>query len=329
VHWESNGLLDMCRNPKVVSEEIASVNAGDVIVPGWQRLSYWEGEICQVDVHLSHFSDRDLRDSRLEWHLDLRPDLCGDYYGLRPVPASLTRIGKIRFEVPPVLKNSPVRLELRLFMRDGTLAASNHLELFFYPLLPDEALPARLFAPELASSLNSSGYQLVEDLETADGVVALTLTDRLRRYLLQGGRVLWLAESDKAQQTYLGSMKIYPRRETIWRGDWVSSLSWICQDRVFSGLPTNGLLNFAFADLTPEHIIKGLSPTDFAHRVHAGWAVGWLHKISGIVVEHTLGKGKLLISTFQLSKHLKTHPLAAILLRDMLKYLLQDGRGAS
>ena len=40
-HWESNGLLDMRRNPRVFHELFHIINADTVIVPKWQRLSYW------------------------------------------------------------------------------------------------------------------------------------------------------------------------------------------------------------------------------------------------------------------------------------------------
>ena len=41
VHWESNGLLDMCRNPKSYYEVIRQVNSPDVIVPEWERIAFW------------------------------------------------------------------------------------------------------------------------------------------------------------------------------------------------------------------------------------------------------------------------------------------------
>ena len=43
-HWESNGLLDMRRNPRVFHELFHIINADTVIVPRWERLSYWGGE---------------------------------------------------------------------------------------------------------------------------------------------------------------------------------------------------------------------------------------------------------------------------------------------
>ena len=40
VHWESNGLLDMCRNPKAYYDVIGQVNSPDAIVPtDWERIA--------------------------------------------------------------------------------------------------------------------------------------------------------------------------------------------------------------------------------------------------------------------------------------------------
>ena len=87
-------------------------------------------------------------------------------------------------------------------------------------------------------------------------------------------------------------------------------------------------MDFAFADLTPEHVITGLSPRDFASDVHAGLFVGWLHHIVALVAERRFGNGRLLISTFRLRDHMTNNPVAATMLRDMISHLLsKDERG--
>jgi hypothetical protein len=80
VHWESNGLLDMCRNPKTYFDVIGQVNNADAIVPtDWERIAFWEGERCEVRLALSHFSSSDLRGCRLEWNLDVWPEVHGSF----------------------------------------------------------------------------------------------------------------------------------------------------------------------------------------------------------------------------------------------------------
>ena len=49
VHWEANGLLDICRNPKAYYDVIGQVNSADAILPvDWERIAFWEGERCEV-----------------------------------------------------------------------------------------------------------------------------------------------------------------------------------------------------------------------------------------------------------------------------------------
>ena len=38
-HWESNGLLDMRRHPRVFHERFRTINGDTVIVPCWERVS--------------------------------------------------------------------------------------------------------------------------------------------------------------------------------------------------------------------------------------------------------------------------------------------------
>ncbi|MCZ7572596.1 MAG: hypothetical protein M5U01_28915 [Ardenticatenaceae bacterium] len=321
VHWECNGLLDMCRNPKAFYDVIGQINSADVLVPDWERVAFWEGERCGVQVALSHFSSADLRGSRLEWRLDCWPEISGTFEGLMPEPAELTRIGSVVFEAPRVEESVRARLELRLFDAAGALVTGNHHELYIFPRAAAEPVPRRLYAPSLAGALESLGYRLTDDLAGASLAVVETMTDELRSYLQSGGRVLWLAEARDSQQTPLGSLGIAQRRGRSWQGDWASNFSWLRQDRMFRDIPTGGTVDFAFADLTPDQVIVGLSPRDFAADVHAGLFVGWIHHTVALVAERRFGSGRLLASTFRLREHLQTNPVARIMFDDMLKHL--------
>jgi hypothetical protein len=148
--------------------------------------------------------------------------------------------------------------------------------------------------------------------------VVETLTDRWRSYLQRGGRVLWLAETPDAYQTHLGSWGLAARHGRSWQGDWASSMSWIRQDRIFQDLPTGGVVDFAFADLTPETVIVGLTPRDFAANVHSGLFVGWVHHVVALVAERRVDKGRLTACTYRLREHLGEHPVATIMMQDMI-----------
>jgi Glycosyl hydrolases family 2/Glycosyl hydrolases family 2, TIM barrel domain/Glycosyl hydrolases family 2, sugar binding domain len=322
VHWECNGLLDMHRNPKIYYDTIGRINSDVVIVPEWRRVAFWEGERVEIDLLVSNFSAADLRASRLEWRLDLRPEIGGVFAGLAPRLADTTPIGTVTFEVPALQRGVRARLELRLLDAAGGVASSNDQELYFFPrrlAAPADAPP--VYAPGLTEPLATLGYRPADDLASAGLAVSEIMTDELRWYLQSGGRVLWLATTDDAQQTDLGGLGITARQGRSWQGDWASNFSWLCQDRIFGDIPTGGLVDFAFADLTPDHVIVGLHARDYAADVHAGLSVGWLHDTVGLVAERRFGSGRLLTSTFRLRSRLGDHPVARIMLDDMIRHL--------
>jgi hypothetical protein len=315
----------MCRNPKAFYDAMAGINGADALIPEWKRVAYWEDERCEVSLTLSHFSESELEGARIEWHLDLFPEINGVLKRVKPQKAHITKLGKVAFNVPPLHESVRARLELRLIDAHGVEVTRNHQELYFFPRRLAQTPSLRVSAsPRLARQLQSLGYELTDDWETADLVVADKLTDEIRFFVQNGGRVLWLAESNDAQQSYLGPIEVVQRQGRRWQGDWASNMNWIRQDGMFGEIPSGGTVDFAFADLTPEHVITGISPRDFMANVHAGLFIGWLHHIVALVAEKRYGDGRLLISTFRLREHLATHPVAAIMLRDMIAHLSKE-----
>ena len=322
VHWESNGLLDMCRNPKAYFDVIRDINGADALIPvDWERIAYWEGERCEVRIALSHFSEQDLRGARVEWRLDLWPAIHGAFEQVPAQRAQLSQIGTAVFEVPPLEQSARGRLEMQLLDAGGHVVARNHHEMYFFPRVAESPEHTRIAAPglpRLAARLAAMGYEMVDAMADADLVVVETMTDELRWHAQNGGRVLWLAESSESQQAHLGTLGIAQRQGRSWQGDWASSMSWLRQDKIFRDIPSGGTVDFAFADLTPETVIVGLSPRDFAGNVHAGLFVGWVHHVVALVAERPVDRGRVMVCTFRLREHLGTHPVATLMMRDLI-----------
>ena len=121
--------------------------------------------------------------------------------------------------------------------------------------------------------------------------------------------MLFLAEQEDALQTYLPGVGLKARDGSPWQGDWASTLGW----HRFDELPTGGLVNFAFAGLTPDVVLQGFSARDFEQDVLAGLFVGWLHKPVPTIAKKRFAHGEMWISTFRLSHQLTKNPLAAYL----------------
>ncbi len=325
LHWEANGLLDYCRNPKSFYHLLANINSADALVPaGWDRVVFIEGERFELHLVLSHFSSADLNGSRVKWDLSGWPEIHGEFDNLNPVPAQANRIGTIAFQVPSVPDSRRAQVNFQVYDAAGQLVTQNYHEIYLFPQrFCDPLAKVRLAVsnPSLARRLETAGYEISEVPEPGTIAVVKTLTDDIRLFAQNGGRVLWLAEAEDCQETYLGALGIKRRHGHVWQGDWASSFSWLRQDKMFENIPSAGVVDFAFADLTPEHVIDGLRPRHFAAEVYAGLFVGWLHANVALVVDRQIGNGRLLICTFRLSSHLGTNPVARLMMHDMIAHL--------
>jgi hypothetical protein len=325
LHWECNGLLDMYRNPKIYHSRLKGINADDLLIPLWKRLAFAADETFEMAILFSHYSAVELKDAVLTWELvghDL-PALSEQVLVDGIVGYQLNELGVIHFDIPHVHHPRKARLKLRLVSGEKLIAEAEQ-ELYVFPT--DLALRAgtqdaaetqginTVYAPKFHSQLEQLDFSSVEDLSRADVAVVTTLDDASREFLLQGGRVLLLAETDDALQTHIPGIGIEPRTETPWQGDWASSFGW----HRFEDIPTGNVVDFAFADLTPEHVIHGFSPRDFAQNVYAGLFVGWLHKPIPTIARRRVGRGELLISTLRLAKNLEANPLARHLFAELL-----------
>ncbi len=315
VHWESNGLLDMYRNPKVHYSRLKTFNADDVLIPLWERLTYSAGETCAMKICFSHYSAVDIKEAMLEWEAtshDFR--VSGVQFPAADFsPFGVTELDFVSFETPRVEQPTTVRLELKLFSGQRLIATTEQ-EIYIFPELPSSGEGQPVFAPELQAPIEKLGYSITDDLSQAQVAVVTVLDDTLREFILHGGRVLLLAEDEDALQMHIPGLDIETREDTVWQGDWASSFGW----HRFDKLPTGGTVNFAFAGLTPEYVICNFSPRDFAFNVYAGLFVGWLHKPVPTIARRRAGQGEVLVSTFRLSKNLKTNPLAMYLFAELM-----------
>lgn len=326
VHWECNGLLDMYRNPKVYHARLKEIHAEDVLIPLWERLVFSAGEIVEMKVSFSHHSNAEIKEAALQWKVigeqlsvnsgQLSVGACARF--------GVTELGVVSFTVPPVDKPAKARLGLRL-VSGGNLVASTEQEFWIFPN-PSPArsgAPAktkrleRVYSPEFRTILEHLGYEAVGDLSQAELAVVSTLDDSYRDFLLGGGRVLLLAETDDALRTRIPGVGLVAREGSPWQGDWASSFGW----HRFESLPTGNVVNFAFADLTPNHVLHGFAPRDFALDVFAGLFVGWVQRPVPTIARRHVGRGALLISTFRLAKNIGSNPLAGYLFAELMKLI--------
>ncbi|MCC7361096.1 MAG: hypothetical protein IT317_16550 [Anaerolineales bacterium] len=318
VHWECNGLLDMQRRPKAYHDRLADLNADLVIVPAWTRTAYWAGEAIELNVSVSHGMGAPLRGAALAWRWP-----AGD--GRRPLPdleaGQVADAGALVLLAPEVSSATVQRLELEVLAADGRVAARSYLDLSLLPrpATPDPAVTLWADSPALADHLRGLGYAVTESAAAARVLVAQTLTPELLAAVRAGARLLLLADGPGVLAETLDGVRLAPRQDTLWSGDWASSFSWVRRQGPFAALPGGPLLDHSFDRVIPDYVIAGLMPLDFEANVHAGLLLGWVHKVVALAATMPAGRGQMVVTTFRLLQDAPgADPVATTLLHGLL-----------
>lgn len=352
LHWEANGLLNIWRKPKVFYHYLQQFQQQDIIFAAWTRLNYWEGDLCCVNVVVSHWSGLDVTGYSVEWNIS-ELGVSGTIPDVSVGQADSREVGRINFVVPPLTEASRMRLHLRLRDREGRIVSRNIQYLSFFPRA--YRLPVRTNGPiwvhdpfdiwDLEERLEECGYQVSRTAEGDNGTpprlaVVSRLDDRVAQFLEGGGTVLFLARSPAdvdAQVTQRTGIRIRDRRARIdestreknpWEGDWVSNFNWIKHDTVFERIPrtvdsplSGELLDMQYYRVIPNQVLLGWhNERDFAD-IQSGMVVGWVHAPVNLMAQCRWGNGRLLATTFKLESAFGDDPVATVLLHNLIGYL--------
>jgi hypothetical protein len=327
-HWECNGLLDMLRRPKAHYQALGSLNADTLVIPRLARRALRSGENVQLELHLSHYGREALANATLEWQLAPKDGggpaaarLGGRVLGLDAEPATVRSLPPLLFAVPEVTRPEAARLELLLRDESGAIAGRNHLDLALFPAGQPTGRMIACLDNDLATQLEAAGYRVAVPALGEVPLVVTALDEAVRRWLQQGGRVLFLAETPAALQTALPRLELKQRKGTPWWGDWASSFAWLRQELIGGAIPGDGRFDFTFANVVPETVIASTRVRDFEADVLAGIFVGWLRRPAGLSQRYHVGKGELIVTTLKLKDNLAVDPLAATLFDDHLRLL--------
>jgi len=316
VHWECNGLMDMLRNPKKQFDQFSEINNDDILIPIWERLVYSSTETGLFKFIFSHYSSIPVIDAIFNWKMMESKSVieCGQIKNINCDSYQVIEIGELEISCPEI--KSPTRFTLMFdLIVEGKMIAKNHLELIILPQDRHPQINIKIHSPDIAPVLINPDYKYLNEASHSDLVITTNLDDSFREFLLSGGRILFLADNDDALNTYIPGLQISSRVGTPWQGDWASSFGW----HTFDDIPTNHAVDFTFSDLTANHIINGIPAHDFQNNVFAGIFVGWLHKPIPTIARLRVGKGELIISTFQLTENLTKNPLARYLLQNLIE----------
>lgn len=129
-YWESNGLLDFNRCPKVYHAEFPTINAPDVLIAQLDRYSTWDDQAVPAQLHSSHFGAADWTGGSLTWTAD-------GLNGQSDVPAqargSVMPYGVTRWHMPTVDRATAMQVTVALHGSDGAELAHNSVEVLVLP----------------------------------------------------------------------------------------------------------------------------------------------------------------------------------------------------
>jgi hypothetical protein len=171
-------------------------------------------------------------------------------------------------------------------------------------------------APGLADSLRELGYQI----ENGAGLmVAEKVNAALLSWVADGGDLLLLSEGRNPFFWQHG-------RGGAFSGDWMGSFNWLRPGVLRRLKGVDNPITLPFTGITPASVLVGLPVEDAAyHRDFlAGQVTGWLGHAALHTVQFRYGKGRVVLTTYRLKDALTTHPLAAVMLHDLVDYLASD-----
>jgi hypothetical protein len=141
----------------------------------------------------------------------------------------------------------------------------------------------------------------------ARGSVAVFLAPEVFR---QGDKLAWVPLKNKGAVHSIGG-SLYHKDE------------WAKRHPIFEGLPCGGLMDWVFyRDIIPDPVWVGLDPP--AEAVAGANNVSFNYAAGLTVSVHSLGAGRFVLNTLQITNRLGVHPAAERLLRNMLRYAARD-----
>ena len=319
--WESNGLMDVRNRPRAFASQLATLQQRWLVIARAARTAVRAGETFEVTVRLAGAADAP-HGATLAWAFGQAEGTLA--LGAEPAFLALAAPSLDAVEVVP--------LTLEARDSEGRMLSRNALEFCIVP--PLSGSPPSLFPmdEQAAAALEALGWpNRSADASQADTLLATRLTTPVREALLDGRKVVLLANSDDAltdpernlpqgDRHNFPQMLLRRRDGSPWDGQWMGSFTWRRVDGPWSALPNGPMLDEHWIGLTPNHVLTGFPSTAFQGLVDAGVAVGWLHLAAAFQKKTFLGEAWITVSTFDLtSKAATQNPLAPHLLRAIVE----------
>jgi hypothetical protein len=314
VHWEVNGLLDMWRNPKVFSKELENIQQPDIAFGRTSKFTAFPGDEISVDLFVSHYSDRDLKNARLRWSTESGAH--GSIAIANVTPGTAAKVGNAQWIAPQAASPTLERVWLELRTSNGMRIAENYLDLYVVPKIESSRQgvilsdSVRAAIPALANTTASADRDSV--------LIASRWGASIEDHLARGGAAIMLVNSEDALPEHF-AVRTKFRAGNEYDGRWFSNFNWIRPDHpVFQPIAFGRILGFESAAIVPDYVLTDIPASNF-NDVLCGVTYGWLQLNSAMIMQAKLGPGRLILTTFRFEEYGKD-AYATTLLDSLISY---------
>ncbi|MHB8626916.1 MAG: glycoside hydrolase family 2 protein [Aggregatilineales bacterium] len=327
-YWESNGLLDFNRCPKVYHDKFAMINAPDVLIPRVNRYAGWAGERLPIKIETSHYGTAKWANVTLGWQ---GSESDGERTFRRIKPAAVTALGTQSVTLPQVDTTQTVQMRFTLRGADGKIMAHNMLDAL---TLPDTARRAAYEGQvsvmvretnnkrKLTSALQRLGYRAEQGLQPDSRLLVTNHPDaESLQWVRDGGDMLYLSQT-------VGPFFWLEGRGGSYGGNWITSFNWL-RPGVYRRLTVDNPLTLPFASIAPTGVIVGLPMYDAAFQPDflAGQVTGWVRHPALHTVQFRYGRGRVIMTTYALRTALEESspdPVGVAMFHDLVDHLVSD-----
>lgn len=297
LHWESNGLLDYCRNPKSFHDLMHTVQDQDIVFAQSDRANCVSGDQCAFRVYVSHFSSLDLTSCKVKYACE-KAALRGEIPVGAIAQGDAREIGEIKLTAPDEARPTRMRLTISLVDSGGKALASNYDDITVFPAEQ----------PDMAT----------------DVLIASGLDKETARRVREGAHAVICIESADQVPLPLSGLEITGRYVAGRWGSWCNCVTWFKESPAFAGAPVPKTMDSSFESIIPNCAIDGIDASRWDDDVLSGIFVGWVQSHAGIVVQLRCGKGKAILTTLPLVSGSKKDPMARFLLASLARYVASD-----
>jgi hypothetical protein len=320
IEWEANGWLDYWRRPKAFHPDLADVNADLALIATPERPNAWGGQTVVVRLHLANTTPRPLHGA-VRWRLE-GTELAGEVPATVGAHETVCAATAVTFRAPDD-RPRPARLELEL-VEGAEIRARTYAELAFAPrlagLVDGIGANGHTLDRVFRQRLERQGFRIPRGF-TPDLPIAIAnrLDEQVWEYAVTGGRVLYLASTSSEGAALAGLRFNALRPAESWR--MAAGAAWARADRL-APAPILAELGWEVAEIFPLQAIDAgvLRPGD---EQLAGWFEGWLANPGVFMLARSVGRGRLLATTFRFEETYGLDPVPTTLLNRLVGILLE------